>query len=156
MTPTQSHTGQQGGADRSGDPAAVVRRNVEEVQNSGNFAVFDAIFAADFVDHTPQQGVPADKEGVRTLYTALRSAFADFHAEIHWQSVQDDKVTTFKTSSGIHHDTFLGVPATGRPVRFDTLDVFRVQQGHLTDHWGVADLLGVLVQLGALSSDVAV
>ena len=48
-------------------PADVVRRNVEAVQNGGDFAVFDEIFADDFVDHTPQQGVPADKDGVRTL-----------------------------------------------------------------------------------------
>ncbi|MCX2713627.1 ester cyclase [Mycolicibacterium sp. J2] len=138
------------------DPAAVVRRNVQEVQNGGDFAVFDQIFADDFVDHTPQQGVPADRTGVRTLYGALRNAFSDLHAEIHWQTVQDDKVTTFKTYSGVHRGTFLGVAATQRPVRFQTLDVFRVHQGRLTDHWGVADLLGVLVQLGALPSDIAV
>lgn len=138
------------------DPAAVVRRNVQEVQNGGDFAVFDQIFAADFVDHTPQQGVPADKAGVRTLYVALRTAFDGFHAEIHWQTVEDDKVTTFKTYSGVHRGTFLGVAATQRSVRFQTLDVFRVRQGRLTDRWGVADLLGALVQLGALPSDIAV
>jgi predicted SnoaL-like aldol condensation-catalyzing enzyme len=38
---------------------------------------------------------------------------------------------------------------------FDTLDVFRVRDGRLTDHWGIADLLGVLMQLGRLSGDTA-
>ena len=58
----------------------VVRRNVEAVQNGGDFA-------DDFTDHTLQQGVTADKAGVRTLYGGLRAAFPDFHAEIHWQTV---------------------------------------------------------------------
>lgn len=137
-------------------PAAVVRRNVEAVQNGGDFAVFDEIFADDFVDHTPQQGVPADKGGVRMLYTGLRAAFADFHAEIHWQTVEDDKVTTFKTYHGTHAGDFLGVPATGRKVQFDTIDVFRVRNGRLVDHWGIADLLGLLIQLGRLSADTAI
>lgn len=136
-------------------PADVVRRNVEAVQNGGDFAVFDEIFADDFVDHTPQQGMPADKNGVRMLYTGLRAAFADFHAEIHWQTVEDDKVTTFKTYHGTHVGDFLGVPASGRKVHFDTLDVFRVRVGRLADHWGIADLLGLLVQLGRLSADTA-
>jgi steroid delta-isomerase-like uncharacterized protein len=136
-------------------PAAVVRRNVEAVQNGGDFAVFDEIFADDFVDHTPQQGVPADKDGVRMLYTGLRAAFADFHAEIHWQTVEADKVTTFKTYHGTHAGDFLGVPATGRKVHFDTIDVFRVRDGRLVDHWGIADLLGLLIQLGRLSADTA-
>ena len=35
---------------------AVVRRNTEEVQGGGNFAVFDELFADDFLDHTPQPG----------------------------------------------------------------------------------------------------
>ncbi|MCV7420517.1 ester cyclase [Mycobacterium yunnanensis] len=133
----------------------VVRRNIEAVQNGGDFAVFDEIFADDFTDHTPQQGVPADKDGVRALYTGLRTAFPDFHAEIHWQAVEDDKVTTFKTYHGTHRGEFLGVPGTGLPVQFDTIDVFRVRDGRLTDHWGIADLLTVLIQLGRLSADTA-
>lgn len=133
----------------------VVRRNIEEVQNGGDFTVFDEIFADDFTDHTPQQGVPADKDGVRALYTGLRTAFPDFHADIHWQTVEDDKVTTFKTYRGTHRGTFLGVPSTGRSIHFDTLDVFRVRDGQLTDHWGIADLLSVLIQLGRLSADTA-
>ena len=72
-------------------PIAVVRRNVEAVQNNGDFTVFDEIFADDFTDHTPQQGVTADKDGVRTLYTGLRTAFPDFHADIHWQTIEDDR-----------------------------------------------------------------
>lgn len=136
-------------------PADVVRRNVEAVQNGGDFAVFDEIFADDFVDHTPQQGVPADKDGVRMLYTGLRAAFADFHADIHWQTVEGDKVTTFKTYHGTHAGDFLGVPATGRKVHFDTIDVFRVRDGRLVAHWGIADLLGLLIQLGRLSADTA-
>lgn len=136
-------------------PIAVVRRNVEAVQNNGDFTVFDEIFADDFTDHTPQPGVTADKDGVRALYTGLRSAFADFHADIHWQTVEDDRVTTFKTYRGTHRGSFLGVAATGRAISFDTIDVFRVRDGRLTDHWGIADLLGALIQLGYLSADTA-
>lgn len=138
----------------SSAPIDVVRRNIEAVQNDGDFSVFEEIFADDFVDHTPQHGVTADKAGVRTLYTGLRTAFPDFHADIHWQTVERDKVTTFKTYQGTHRGLFLGVPATGRSVRFDTLDVFRVQGGRLTDHWGVADLFGVLLQLGQWSARI--
>ena len=92
---------------------------------------------------------------MRALYAGLRSAFADFHADIHWQTVDGDKVTTFKTYHGTHSGTFLGVPPTGRTVAFDTIDVFRVRDGRLTDHWGVADLLGLLIRLGRLAPDTA-
>ena len=57
---------------------AVVRRNAEEVQNRGNFDVFEELFADDFVDHTPQPGTTPDKAGVRKLYSYIRAAFPDF------------------------------------------------------------------------------
>ncbi|CDO08000.1 MULTISPECIES: ester cyclase [Mycobacteriaceae] len=128
----------------------LVRRNTEQVQGGGDFTVFDELFADGFTDHTPQPGITPDKEGVRALYTGLRTAFPDLHAEIHWQTVDDDKVTTFKTYRGTHHGEFLGIAPTGRPISFDTVDVFRVHNGQLTDHWGVANLLGVLIQLDSL------
>lgn len=127
---------------------AVVRRNTEEVQGKGNFQVFDELFADDFVDHTTQPGTSPDKGGVRKLYTYLREAFPDFHAEIHWQLADGDRVTTFKTYYGTHQGTFLGVPPTGRTIHFETVDVMRVQDGKITDHWGVGNLLSLMQQIG--------
>ena len=93
---------------------AVVRRNTEEVQGKGNFDVFEELFADDFVDHTPQPNMTPDKPGVRGLYETIRHAFPDFHAIIHWQTAEDEIVTTFKTYYGTHEGTFLGVAPTGR------------------------------------------
>ena len=69
---------------------AIVRRNTEEVQGRGNYQLFDELFADDFLDHTPQPGRTPDKKGALELYKALRSAFPDFHAQIHWQRVDGD------------------------------------------------------------------
>ncbi len=128
---------------------AVVRRNTEEVQGRGNFEVFEELFAADFVDHTPQPGgFTPDRDGARDLYRTLRAAFPDFHAEIHWQISDGDRVTTFKTYHGTHEGTFWGLAPTGRKVHFETVDVMRVRNGKITDHWGVANLLSLVQQLG--------
>lgn len=129
---------------------AVVRRNTEEVQSKGNFDLFEELFADGFVDHTPQPGGTPDKSGARKLYRALRAAFPDFHATIHWQTADGDVVTTFKTYHGTHEGTFLGVAATGRKIQFETVDAMRVQAGKITEHWGVANLFSVMQQLGAL------
>ncbi|MCW5802008.1 MAG: ester cyclase [Deltaproteobacteria bacterium] len=126
---------------------AVVRRNTEEVQGGGNWDLFDELFADDFVDHTPQPGVTADKDGVRVLYKALRAAFPDFHAKIHWQSAEGDLVTTYKVYYGTHQGTFLGIAPTGRQVHFETVDAMRVRDGRITDHWGVGNLYSLVQQL---------
>lgn len=128
---------------------AVVRRNTEEVQSRGNFDIFEELFADDFVDHTPQPNTTPDKDGVRRLYHTLRAAFPDFHAEIHWQAVDGETVTTYKTYHGTHQGTFLGVAPTGRRIHFETVDAMRVHDGKITEHWGVANLFSLMQQLGA-------
>lgn len=129
---------------------AVVRRNTEEVQGGGDFGVFDQLFADDFIDHTPQPGRTPDKAGARELYKTLRAAFPDFHAVIHWQIADGDRVTTFKTYHGTHRGTFFGVAPTGRTIQFETVDVMRVRNGQIAEHWGVANLFSLMQQLGAL------
>ena len=128
----------------------VVRRNSEEVQGRGDFALFDQLFADDFIDHTPQVGWGADKAAVRGLYGALRETFPDFWPEIHHQWIDGDVVITSKTYHGTHSGDFFGIKASGRKVSFDSVDAMRVRDGKIVEHWGAANLLSVLVQLGAL------
>jgi len=131
---------------------AVVRRNTEEVQSHGNFDVFEELFADDFLDHTPQPNMTPNKDGVRDLYHRLRAAFPDFHADIHWQAADGELVTTYKTYHGTHEGMFLGMAPTGRKIQFETVDVMRVRNGKITDHWGVANLFSLMQQLGAFKS----
>ena len=130
---------------------AVVRRNTEEVQSKGNFELFEELFSDDFLDHTPQPGRTPDKAGARKLYHVLREAFPDFHAEIHWQAADGDLVTTYKTYHGTHQGLFFGIAPTGREIHFETVDAMRVRNGQIVEHWGVANLLSLLQQLGAVS-----
>src|SRR3981189_3388746 len=128
---------------------AVVGRNTEEVQGGGNCGVFEEWFADDFLDHTPQPGRTPDKAGARELYRVLRAAFPDFHADIHWQLADGDRVTTYKTYHGTHKGEFFGVAPTGRKIQFETVDVMRVRDGKIAEHWGVANLFSLMQQLGA-------
>jgi predicted ester cyclase len=114
----------------------VVRLNNDQVLGKGNFQLFEDLFANDFHEHTPPSGVSPDKDGVRQLYKVLRTAFPDFHAKVHWQLVDRDFVTTYKTYSGTHRGDFLGMPPTCREVQFEALDVLRVRYGKLAEHWG--------------------
>jgi predicted SnoaL-like aldol condensation-catalyzing enzyme len=93
-----------------------------------------------------------DKDGARGLYRTLRAAFPDFHADIHWQAADGELVTTYKTYHGTHEGTFLGIAPTGRKIHFETVDVMRVHNGKITEHWGVANLFSLIQQLGAWPS----
>src|SRR5262245_52868541 len=88
------------------------------------------------------------KRACVSLYRYIRAAFPDFHAEIHWQLADGDRVTTHKRYYGTHEGYFLGVAPTHRQIHFETVDVMRVQNGKITDHWGVGNLLSLMEQIG--------
>src|SRR5579859_5738102 len=133
----------------SREAIAVVRRNTEEVQGKGDWRVFEQLFAPDFVDHTPQPGGGADRASVRRLYQMMRTALPDWRPVIHWQAADGDLVTTYKTYHGTHLGPLLGIPPSGRKVSFETVDVRRVRNGQIIEHWGAANFLKALEQIGA-------
>jgi len=45
----------------------------------------------------------------------------------------------------------LGIPATGLPVRWDAVDIYRVtDDGKVSEQWAFEDLAAILSQLGAV------
>ena len=44
----------------------------------------------------------------------------------------------------------MGIPATGNPVAFDVIDIVRVRDGQLVEHWNVVDALVLMQQVGAV------
>jgi predicted ester cyclase len=69
---------------------------------------------------------------------------------IHVQVSEGDLVTTRKTFHGVHQGEFMGVAATGRAVAWDVIDILRVANGQMHEHWNVVDAMGLARQLGAI------
>jgi len=128
---------------------ALVRRFVEEVQNQHNLAALDVLCSPDFVDHSGITN-PPNREGSKQFFTVLFAAFPNMRFTIRQQLAEGDKVMTHKTFQGTHQGPFMGIPATGKQVAFDVIDIFTVANGNLTDHWAVADQFSLMQQLGAV------
>ncbi len=128
---------------------ALVRRFVEEVQCQHNLAALDELCSPDFVDHSGTTNLPG-VEGTRRFFTMMFAAFPDMHFTIRQQIAEGDKVLTYKTFHGTHLGTFMGIPATGRAVTIDVMDILTVTDGKITEHWTVSDMLGMLQQLGVV------
>ena len=80
----------------------------------------------------------------------LLTAFPDMHAHIHDQVAEGDKVVTRKTFHATHKGEFFGIAPTDKEVRFDAIDIMRIDGGKIVEHWGEVDLLSLMQQLGAI------
>ncbi len=66
------------------------------------------------------------------------------------QIAEDDRVVTRKTFRGTHGGPFLGLPATGAPVRFEVVDILTIRDQRSCEHRAILDKLGLKQQLGAI------
>ena len=127
---------------------ATVRRYYLEVFNQKKESLLDELAVPDYVEHNP---FPGHGQGIAGLYQRvgmLQSAFrANFTIED--MIVEGDKVVVRWTNQVVHQGTFFGIPATGKRVTVQGIDIIRMRDGKMAEHWDVVDLLSVLQQLGA-------
>jgi steroid delta-isomerase-like uncharacterized protein len=142
------------GASSSEENKAVVRRYVEEYQIGGRSEVATELVAEDLIHHSGPAwaGTKIGREWATMFVTMLHGAFPDIKAVIHDQIAESDMVVTRKTFYGTHLGEFMGVAATGKSVVIDGIDIIRIADGRLAEHWTVVDTLGLMQQIGALSS----
>lgn len=130
----------------------VVRRFVDEYQTAANEQSFAELLHPEVVDRSRPPGIAEGAEGVRQQFEAFRAAFPDFHAVIHDQIAEGDKVVTRKVFHGTQRGELMGIRPTGREVQIEVIDIVRVEDGQIVEHWNVVDRLGLLQQLGALDA----
>ena len=129
---------------------AVVRRFVEEVQSQGRLEAIDELLAPTFVNHSAPPGLPPTLEGARQLMALFRAAFPDGVMAIEDMLAEGNTVVTRKTFHGTHQGEFMGIPPTGRRVATQIIDIVRVVDGRVVEHWNAVDNLGMLQQLGVI------
>lgn len=127
---------------------AVVRRFNQEVIAEGNLESFKELMDEQFVNRSAPESMDSGSAGMIYFFNEiLRPAIPDIHVTIHQQVSEGDLVTTQKTISGTQTGVLLGIPATGRVVNIDVIDIVRVKDGKYFEHWGITSLPEVLSQL---------
>jgi predicted ester cyclase len=130
----------------------MIERIPLEVINNNKFELIDEIYAPNYVEHTPQPGVPPTREGFKQTAMALKKAFPDLRYTIDDVVDGGDKIVHRLTASGTMKGDFAGMPATGKRATWTEIHIGRVANGRLVEHWGVIDQLSMLVQLGVIES----
>ena len=130
----------------------MIERIPLEVINNNKFELIDELYATDYVEHTPQPGVPPTREGFKQTAIALKKAFPDLHYTIDDVVDGGDRIVHRLTASGTMKGEFAGMPATGKYATWTEIHIGRVANGRLVEHWSLVDQLGMLVQLGIVQA----
>lgn len=128
----------------------VVRQFIEEVLNQGKIDAAEKFFWEDMVEQVPLPGQGPGLDGLKNVLRGLRAAFPDMHWIIQEQISEGDRVLSRFEWTGTHRGTFLGVPATERPVTVWGMVIDRLEGGKIKDTRIIMDTLGLMMQLGVV------
>ena len=130
---------------------ALVHRWIEAI-NKKNMAVFDEIFAANYVVHTPGVEEKSSPESVKQLMTGFLTAFPDLHFTVEDIIAEGDKVVTRWTSQGTYKVEFMGIAPTGKQVKQTGIAIYHIVEGKVVEEWAERDMLSFMQQLGVIPS----
>ena len=132
------------------DNKAVIRRWIEAFNERDLQGKAD-VLAPGFVAHVPDAPAPLDLEGLeawREFTAPFVEAFPDLRLTIQDIAAEGNTVAARVAFRGTHRGEFQGLPPTGKEVAFSSIEIDRVVDGKVEEHWVEINLLGLVQQLG--------
>lgn len=132
------------------DHGATMRSTYDRI-NEGDVAGFGELLADDFVEHQGSPDLPPTKAGTLDWFRVLLAAFPDLRMTVEDLVADGDRAVARVRVTGTHQGEFMGLPATGARGEIQIVDIMRFDgTGRVCEHWGVADMLTLMQQLGAI------
>jgi predicted ester cyclase len=130
----------------------VLRRMVDEGFATGDSSVVDQLCSSDLIEHQFGLAGASSAEALEHVRAAIRGvhgAVPDVTFTIEDHVEVGDTIWMRVHARGTATGPFFG-PPSGRPVDFTVIDVCRVVDGRIVEHWGVPDRFAMLAQTGVL------
>ncbi len=131
---------------------ALLRRYYEEVVSGGLLDELPRCLAADYAEVHGGRRHPIGLEGARQHILGVRRTYPDLRLEVQQQIAEGEWVASTVRMRGTHLGEWLGMRPTGLPVEATAVNVDRVVAGRIVEHGGAADLLGPLLEIGAVEA----
>ena len=107
-------------------------------------------FGPNHIEHTVMPGMPAGAEAVRMFFSMLLAGFPDVQTTILDTLAEGDKVVIRASTEGTHTGPFLGIPPTGKRAKWSFIDIHRIADGKIVEHWVETDQMSLMQQLGLI------
>ena len=130
------------------DNVTKMRRIIEVGIGQGDISVIEELIAPGCVEH--QRGNNSGSHGVKQVAETLHRWMSDFSLTMEDVAVSGDLVWTRNRARGINTGAVMGNPPSGKPIDLDVIDICRFEGGQVVEHWGIADQMGLMLQIGAM------
>jgi predicted ester cyclase len=142
------------GADQAGSGSALPTASSGSGSRQRRITGFHAglYMTADVEWHGGTVGTIEGRENVAGLFAGVVSSLPNVHAALEDAFGQGDEVVVRMVVSGTQTGPVLGIPATGRNIHWDAIDIFRLNGGKISAIWAGDDWTAVLYYTGTYTA----
>jgi steroid delta-isomerase-like uncharacterized protein len=129
----------------------LARDYIEQVFNQHKPEKAADFVTSDVVWHGNSLGDIPGVEGLTGLLKSFIGALPDLVAAEQDIVAENDLVMVRLVVSATVKGALLGVPADGKPVRWNAVDIYRITDGKISEEWAADDVATIMIQLGAFT-----
>ena len=126
-----------------------VREFIDRAFNGHDAKATQDYFSPDAQWHGGTLGTIEGSDALTDFYGALFTALPDLHAATLDVVADEDTVWCRFVIEGTNEGSLFGFPATGKAIRWDETDTYRLANGKITELWTSPDVTSILYQIGA-------
>jgi steroid delta-isomerase-like uncharacterized protein len=126
----------------------LVLRFVQDVLNEHNGSDAAKYLTEDMQFHAGTVGTITGRDNVAGLLSTVVTSIPDLHAAVQDVFGQGNEVVVRLVVTGTQEGALLGIPATGRHVQWDAIDVYRIEHGKISQEWAAEDFTALLNDTG--------
>ena len=113
--------------------------------NAHDTGSFSEIFTDAYIQHSGRS--PSGLQAQIANFQRIFENWPDFQARLEDRIFGPDKIVARTAFNGTHTKTVLGFAPTGKRVSWSAIDIWRVEDGKLAEHWDMVDVAGLQKQL---------
>jgi steroid delta-isomerase-like uncharacterized protein len=133
-------------------PSTVIIRRFEQAFRAADQATIDELADPGLADHNPAPGHEPTLAGFKEKVASFKAMFPDLVEELQDVVASGDTVATRWVVTGSLQQDFMGIPATGQPIRVEGMNFYRLRDGRVTDVWTQFDAVAMMQQLGPVAA----
>ncbi len=122
----------------------------EHAFRAADQATIDELCDPGLVDHNPAPDHEPTLAGFKQKVAGFKAIFPDLQEDLQDIIASGDTVATRWVVTGSLQQEFMGIPASGQPIRVEGMNFYRLAGGRVTDLWTQFDGVALMQQLGAI------
>ena len=128
----------------------LIRRYIEEIINTGNIDEIEKFISPNYTEVHEGKRYTIGIKGAKEHILGVCQTYPDLKLTVEQQIGEGEWVATCITARGTHEGSWLGMKTTGKAVAFTGVNINKVVDGRIIEHGGAANLLGPLLEIGAI------